>query len=192
MLEEERRGQILLAIDTRWSWMKRPIHGFAALLHPAYNAPNIFTNSKILDARTLFMGEVVPLELHDKLLEDTIKYSDRRGGAAFASPSCWKRESLLKPLFWWETYGYALPTLQKMALRIVAQDCSSGACERNWSSYSLIHTKIRNRLATRQLERLVYCRSNLHMIHAMHSMSSARQVKSCYISILVSFEACAL
>ena len=123
------------------------------------------------------MEKIVPSELHHKLLEDTIRYGDRRGGAALASPSCWKRESLVKPLFWWETYGYALPTLQKMALRILAQDCSSGACERNWSAYSLIHTKIRNKLTTRQLERLIYCRSNLRMIRAMHNMSLARQVK---------------
>ncbi|KAI5072733.1 hypothetical protein GOP47_0012839, partial [Adiantum capillus-veneris] len=54
-------------------------------------------------------------------------------------------------------------------------DCSSGACERNWSAYSLIHTKIRNKLSTKQLERLIYCRSNLRMLRSMHEMPMARQ-----------------
>ena len=83
---------------------------------------------------------------------------------------------MVQPLFWWETFGYVLSTLQLLALRVLAQDCSSGACERNWSAYSLVHTKLRNRLSTRQLERLVYCRANLRMVRAMHDMSSARQV----------------
>ena len=176
----ERRDDLKLAMEVRWTWMKRPIHGFAALLHPAYKTPSLFTDNEILDARTLYMSKAVPLDLHDQILEDIIRYNDCRGGGgrsiAFTSPSCWKRESLVKPLFWWETFGYAIPTLQKVALRVLAQDCSSGACERNWSSYSLIHTKIRNKLSTRQLERLVYCRSNLRMIRAMHNMTSARQV----------------
>ncbi|KAH7433983.1 hypothetical protein KP509_07G095800 [Ceratopteris richardii] len=55
-------------------------------------------------------------------------------------------------------------------------DCSSGACEMNWSAYSLIHTKIRNKLSTKQLERLIYCRSNLRMLRTMHQMPMARQV----------------
>ncbi|KAH7297529.1 hypothetical protein KP509_25G000500 [Ceratopteris richardii] len=46
-----------------------------------------------------------------------------------------------------------------------AIDASSSACERNWSAYSLIHTKLRNRLTLQQLERLVFCKANLRLVH---------------------------
>ena len=40
---------------------------------------------------------------------------------------------------------YMFPTKQK-SIKVLSQTCSSG-CERNWSMWSLIHTKLRNRLA---------------------------------------------
>ena len=182
-ISEEKRDQIMVIVNRRWRWMRRPIHGLTALLHPAYKSPALFTDIELLEDRDAFMPKIVPEDEQGTFLEELISYNDQRGGAAFASPTCWKRESLVKPLFWWETFGYAHRSLQKVALRLLAQDCSSGACERNWSSYSLIHTKIRNRLSTRQLERLVYCRHNLRMLRAMQSMQSAKQVYT--ISILL-------
>ena len=157
--------------------MHKPIHGFAALVHPAYKSQAIATDMELLTDRDAYLPIALPIEEHTTLLQQLISYDDQRGGVAFVSPTCWRRESLVKPLFWWETFGYMLGTLQRLALRVLAQDCSSGACERNRSAYSLIHTKIRNRLSTAQLERLVYCCANLRMVRAMHSMDIARQVK---------------
>ncbi|KAH7425666.1 hypothetical protein KP509_11G065200 [Ceratopteris richardii] len=74
-----------------------------------------------------------------------------------------------------------MPLLQRIAMRVLAQDCSSRAYERNWSAYSLIHTKIRNKLSTKQLERLIYCRSNFRMLRTMHQMPMARQCFLVYV-----------
>ena len=146
-------------------------------MHPAYKSPVVATDVEMKAGLHSYLLTALPIENHTTLLQELISYNDERGGAAFLSPTCWRRESMVQPLFWWETFGYILGTLQPLALRVLAQDCSSGACERNWSAYSLIHTKLRNRLSTRQLERLVYCRTNLRMVRAMHDMNSARQVK---------------
>ena len=176
-IDATQRAQITLIAERRWEWMHKPIHGFAALLHPAYKSPAISSDPELLADRDSYLVTALPEEEHTCFLEQLISYADQRGGVAFASPICWKRDSLVKPLFWWETFGYILGTLQRLALRVLAQDCSSGACERNWSAYSLIHTRIRNRLSRAQLERLVYCRTNLRMLRAMQNMDSARQVK---------------
>ncbi|MCO5572813.1 hypothetical protein L7F22_026572 [Adiantum nelumboides] len=56
------------------------------------------------------------------------------------------------------------------------QDCWAGACERNWSAYSLIHTKIRNRLSTSQLEKLAYCRANMRLVQSYHSLGQPKQI----------------
>ena len=53
---------------------------------------------------------------------------------------------------------------KRYALRVLSQDCSSGPCERNWSTWALFHTKKRNKLKTAQLERLVFCHCNLHLL----------------------------
>lgn len=54
-----------------------------------------------------------------------------------------------------------MPTLQKYALRIVSQCVSSSGCERNWSTFALVHTKIRNKLGYDKLHKLVYVHYNL-------------------------------
>ena len=183
---EDRRDQILIIAEKRWKWMHKPIHGFAALLHPAYKSPTICNDRELLSDRLEYMLRIVPVESHNALLEDMGCYVDQRGHMAFASPTCWRRESLVKPLFWWENFGYPLQNIQPYALRVLSQDCSSGACERNWSAYSLIHTKLRNKLSTRQMERLIYCRTNLRVIKAMLTMGSPKQVLFSTHSLLIS------
>ncbi|XLU53453.1 hypothetical protein S245_048101, partial [Arachis hypogaea] len=46
---------------------------------------------------------------------------------------------------WWESYGTGAPNLQKLAIHVLSQICSSSGCERNWSIFEHIHTKKRNR-----------------------------------------------
>ncbi|KAL9671968.1 hypothetical protein QQ045_009542 [Rhodiola kirilowii] len=64
---------------------------------------------------------------------------------------------------WWESYGCDAPNLQKLAIRILSQTCSSSGCERNWSVFEHIHSKKRNRLEHQKLNDLVYVRYNLRL-----------------------------
>ncbi|KAH6555369.1 hypothetical protein KP509_1Z261600 [Ceratopteris richardii] len=73
-------------------------------------------------------------------------------------------------------FGFAFTTLFTYALKVLSQNCSSGACERNWSAFSLIHTKVRNRLSPHQMEKLIYCRTNLKMLQNIPNMETLKQV----------------
>lgn len=53
--------------------------------------------------------------------------------------------------------------MKKIAVRILSQTTSSSGCERNWSTFSLIHTKVRNRLSYRRLEKMVYVYYNMRL-----------------------------
>ena len=89
----------MVIVNRRWRWMHRPIHGLTALLHLAYKSPALFTDIELLEDRDAFMPKIVPEDEQGIFLEELISYNDQRGRAAFASPTCWKRESLVKPLF---------------------------------------------------------------------------------------------
>ncbi|KAK3189407.1 hypothetical protein Dsin_028968 [Dipteronia sinensis] len=60
-------------------------------------------------------------------------------------------------------YGNCALSLRAIAVSILSQTLSSAACERNWSTFALIHTKQRNRLAYSKLEQLVYCYYNMKL-----------------------------
>ena len=64
---------------------------------------------------------------------------------------------------WWESFGSQTPQLQKFAIRVLSQTCSSSGCERNWSVFERIHTKKRNRLEQKRLNDLVFVQYNLRL-----------------------------
>lgn len=52
-----------------------------------------------------------------------------------------------EPHLWWHMVGATVgKLLPPIARRVLAQVVSSSSCERNWSSYSFVHNKSRNRL----------------------------------------------
>ena len=70
----------------------------------------------------------------------------------------------LSPKEWWVMYGSSLPKLQNVALKLLSQPCSSSCCERNWSTYSFIHSLKRNRLNPKRAEDLVFIHTNLRLL----------------------------
>ena len=48
---KDQRKQILTIAEKRWKWMHKPIHGFAALLHPAYKSLATCNDRELLSNR---------------------------------------------------------------------------------------------------------------------------------------------
>jgi len=63
-------------------------------------------------------------------------------------------------------------SLCPIAPRLLSVPCSSAACERNRSSFGLIHTKLRNKLLYNMVEKLVTIRSNLSISQAKKKQHS--------------------
>ncbi|KAL8464162.1 hypothetical protein ACS0TY_033905 [Phlomoides rotata] len=72
--------------------------------------------------------------------------------------------SNLDPLKWWVAYGIGAPHLRSIAVRLLGQVSSSSYCERNWSTYSFIHSTKRNQITPERAENLVYVHNNLRLL----------------------------
>ncbi|KAL3680182.1 hypothetical protein R1sor_023138 [Riccia sorocarpa] len=68
---------------------------------------------------------------------------------------------------WYIVYGDGIPAMRDLAMQILGQNVTSSACERNWSSFSHIHNKKRNRLTAEGVDKLVYVafNKNISSIH---------------------------
>jgi hypothetical protein len=66
---------------------------------------------------------------------------------------------------WWFTNGSVGKLLPCIAWRILAQVVSPSSCERNWSSYSFVHSKARNRLISSRTKDLVYVYTNSRVLN---------------------------
>ena len=85
-------------------------------------------------------------------------------GGRFPSPDALIDKWALLPLVWWQYHGSAFPTLQSLAFKLFGQPCSSSCVERNWSTYKIIHSLKRNKMAPARTEDLVYVHSNLRLL----------------------------
>ncbi|KAL8456618.1 hypothetical protein ACS0TY_034738 [Phlomoides rotata] len=59
---------------------------------------------------------------------------------------------------------FGAPHLRSIAVRLLGQVSSSSCCERNWSTYSFIHSTKRNQITLEHAENLVYVHNNLHLL----------------------------
>ena len=81
-------------------------------------------------------------------------------------------------------YGNHTPTLRRLTIKVLSQIASSSACERNWITFALIHTKQRNWLAFPMLQHLVfYCYNMKLKIRDMEAKND-KVVEKDYLDLL--------
>ena len=98
-----------------------------------------------------------------KAVSEHSSYLRKEGLFARAIP--WTDIALDEPAYaWWLSYGASTPTLQELAIKVLAQVSSACACERNWSDYDFIHSKKRNCLGSKRAEDLVYVFTNRRLL----------------------------
>lgn len=73
---------------------------------------------------------------------------------------------------WWEQYGDSAPILQRVAIRILSQVCSSCTFERHWGTFQQIHSEKRNKIDKETLNDLVYINYNLKLARSIKPKSS--------------------
>ncbi|CAI8587430.1 unnamed protein product [Vicia faba] len=69
----------------------------------------------------------------------------------------------LEPAAWWQQHGINCLELQRIAVRILSQTCSSFACEHDSNMYDQIYSKRKNRLSQKKLNDVMYVHYNLRL-----------------------------
>lgn len=70
---------------------------------------------------------------------------------------------------WWEQYGDSAPTLQRVAMRILSQVCSTSPIEKHWSTFQQIHSEKRNKINKETLNDVAYIHYNLRLARSKTS-----------------------
>nr|VDC96966.1 unnamed protein product [Brassica oleracea] len=151
-------------IKNRWDRMLRhDLHAAAYFFNPAfmYDQKNFSKKPEILKAMLNLMEKQKGSD-RTKIFDGMTMYREREKSFSLSSAlSCLKTT---RPDEWWKFFGYDVPVLQKLAIRILSQTASSSSgCEHNWSVFERIHTKRRNRLKHQRLNDLVYVHYNLRL-----------------------------
>ncbi|GFS40471.1 hypothetical protein Acr_00g0068760 [Actinidia rufa] len=71
---------------------------------------------------------------------------------------------VMEPIVWWLAHGSSAPMLQSLAVKLLDQPSSSSCCERNWSTYSFIHSMRRNKITPQRCDDLVFVHNNIRLL----------------------------
>ena len=148
----------------RWQMMLTDLHYAGALLNPyLLNCRELQGNGNAKRARNRVLRHLSGyLRVnHNDVMDELTHFEEKTGPyGPLEAPDI--REIRMLPHQWWQRVGgNALPVIAK---RILSLTCSASSCERNWSMYSFVHNKVRNRLGTKKAEDLVYIYTNSKLL----------------------------
>uniref|UniRef100_A0A803LRA4 DUF659 domain-containing protein n=1 Tax=Chenopodium quinoa TaxID=63459 RepID=A0A803LRA4_CHEQI len=148
-------------IDKRWNCqLHTDLHAAGCFLNPQY----MYGENDIGNDHELLVGI----------------YMYRDKAESFGNSSAQREIHQMDPAMWWMTYGDSAPELRKIVVRVLSQTTSSSNCERNWSMWSLVHTKTRNRLKYGRLHQIVYLRYNMKLKLRHMRRHGADELKTTY------------
>ncbi|XP_064939513.1 uncharacterized protein LOC135593424 [Musa acuminata AAA Group] len=162
--DDFKADQYVRIIDRRTEvHMDQDIHNAAYYLNPAIQYRYALgTQNNFLTTLRNVIYRLLPntTEAADALMEGRLFRETVGSFSDVVAISC---RYTMDPVEWWLQFGGDAPHLRKVAVRVLSQTTTSSGCECNWSTFALIHTKVRNRLSYRRLEKLVYVHYNMRL-----------------------------
>ncbi|XP_051149227.1 uncharacterized protein LOC127263948 [Andrographis paniculata] len=152
-------------IDERWyNQLHQDLYTAVYFLNPGiqYSGTCEFDSSEVRKGvKEVIKRLELDLDIQVKAMNEINTFVNKVG--EFGSALAIRAVATSLPADWWNMYGDKAPNFRKIALKVLSQTCTSSGCERDWSTWSLIHTKLRNRLAIEKLHKLVYVHYNMRL-----------------------------
>ncbi|XP_056167042.1 uncharacterized protein LOC115679450 isoform X2 [Syzygium oleosum] len=153
----------------RWT-MNTPLHCLAHALNPSDQWLNEdparvspHKNKEINQERLKCLRKYFPnFDEHHKVNLEYVDFASKNGD--FREFDSIHDRYSWDPKAWWVNHGAYAPMLQNIALKLLAQPSSSSCAERNWSTYSFVHSMRRNKMTPKRAEDLVFIHSNLRLL----------------------------
>ncbi|KAH7315827.1 hypothetical protein KP509_21G067100 [Ceratopteris richardii] len=119
-LSSSRINDVLRAGDSRWDFLSRPIHGFAALLHLYFKSPDLWSEASLRHMKDLYMERIMT---PDQQVAFDVDFSAYMGNIciAYARTTSLRADMTSKALEWWNHYGYGHQAMTRHALRVLSQ-----------------------------------------------------------------------
>ncbi|KAF1883435.1 hypothetical protein Lal_00042193 [Lupinus albus] len=156
-------------VDKRWKFMHSDLHSIGYFLNPQFqygveHGTDVYketfdgTSNVIMKLEKSIDKQIKALNQFIHLYNDMLFYVIqlllfRNKSDTFGTPQAQAAWSRMNPgkiafsyFFILMIFGSCSPELKSIAIKVLSQTTSTTNCERNWSTFSYIHTKKGNRL----------------------------------------------
>ncbi|RLN22942.1 uncharacterized protein C2845_PM07G39310 [Panicum miliaceum] len=172
IMDEGKCKSFLDIVEQKWqAELHSPLHSAAAYLNPSiqYNPEvKFFTSIKEEFHHVLDKVLTTPDLRHDITSQ---LHAFRKAQGMFGSNIAKEARNNTSPGMWWEQYGDSAPSLQRAAVRITSQVCSTLTFQRDWDIILQNHSEKRNKLDKEALADQAYVHYNL----TLHSEPKTRK-----------------
>lgn len=172
IMDENKCKTFLDIVDRKWrEQLHSPLHAAAAFLNPSiqYNPEMKFIPAMKEDLYKVLEILLPMPDMRRDITNQICTFTKVRG--MFACNLAKEARDTVPPGLWWEQYGDSAPVLQRVAIRILSQVCSSFTFERHWNTFQQIHSEKRNKIDKETLNDLVYINYNLKLARQMRTKS---------------------
>ncbi|OAY70350.1 hypothetical protein ACMD2_21531 [Ananas comosus] len=162
--DERKYGPFLVVIDSHWNAVfNHPLYVAAYFLNPSFRyRPDFMALPEVIRG----LNECITRLESDNVrrVSAASQISDFVFAKAdFGTDLALSTRMELDPAAWWQQHGINCLELQRIAIRILSQTCTSRGSEHHWSAFDQIHTTRRNRIAQKRLKDLTYTHYNLRL-----------------------------
>uniref|UniRef100_A0A803MKY8 HAT C-terminal dimerisation domain-containing protein n=1 Tax=Chenopodium quinoa TaxID=63459 RepID=A0A803MKY8_CHEQI len=164
IMDEGKCKTFLDIVDKGWhNQLHTSLHSAGAFLNPCiqYN-PEVKFLAAIKEDFFNVLEKLLPTpELRHNITNQILLF--QRATGMFGCNLAKEARDTVAPGEWWEQYGDSAPVLQKAAIRILSQVCSTPTFDKQWSTFQQIHSEKRNKIDKDSLNDLVYINYNLKL-----------------------------
>ena len=128
-------------------------------------APGATEEEEALHAELLTKSKAAQTAAHSQFSQ----YKNKTGGL-FNRDVVIEAVGKMSAYDWWYLYCGGLPELRKVALRVLAQPCSSSSSERMWKDLGEVVNKKRTRMGWDSVTANIYIRHNRRLLNTTQSM----------------------
>ncbi|GBG88141.1 hypothetical protein CBR_g46629 [Chara braunii] len=148
-----------------WNAMTSPLHDAALFMDPAYRASQPETDAEVADGFWTWVSSWCKEPSYVEVDAEVCSWIEGTGRHTCEVARTQAR--LMQPVRWWRKWCSDMPILQKQAVHLLGQVSASSCCERNWSLFERIHSRLCNNLGAIKLSTLVFIRWNQRLLDAL-------------------------
>jgi hypothetical protein len=194
----ELHSNIVHLITKRWEYFETPLTLAGYALDPEYMDCDTAGDDTVMNGLFTMIDKtfLLPPLPDDATDDDIVRYAERTQAAeeavaeAHAEYARYKNRTAgifnrklvidqaakISAYDWWFTYGSTLPNLRQVALRVLAQPCSSSSAERGHKDLAEVVTKKRTRMGFDNVEANLFIRMNRRKLSVTQSLDFAVKV----------------
>ncbi|KAL0916506.1 hypothetical protein M5K25_014025 [Dendrobium thyrsiflorum] len=163
--EDERKySPFLNVIDSYWeSLFHQPLYLAAYFLNPSFRyRPDFMARPEVIRGLNECITRLEPD--NGRRVLAVAQISDFiLAKADFGTELALSTRAELDPAAWWQQHGISCLELQRIAIRILSQTCSSFGCEHTWSVLDHARSSKQNHMAQKRMDDITYVHYNLRL-----------------------------